>query len=102
MSLKENWQGLSKQKQTAYYWAGIILLIDIALIAQNTMSFAQSGQCRSYMTIGSSLHACSAIEFVKNGWAWLSFTNVLIFLPAILMMVFATQIVDIIFAKNKE
>ena len=102
MNIKENLSQLSNQKKNLYYWAGIVLLADLYLIIVNAVSFAQTGQCRNYMMLGSSLHACTLSEFVKFGWAWLSFNNVLIFLPAVLTMVFATQIVDIIFAKDKQ
>jgi hypothetical protein len=101
MSLKEKFQSLSPQKKNTYYWVGVILMIDLALIVQNSISFTQTGECRNYMMLGSAAHACSALEFVKSGWAWLSFMNVLVFLPAVATMVFATQIVDIIFAKKQ-
>ncbi len=77
------------------------MLIDATVIAQHSIGFAQTGQCRDYMILGSAAHACTIGEFVRNGWAWLSFTNVLIFLPAVLTMMFATQIVDVVFAKKK-
>src|SRR6185369_7451072 len=98
MNIKENWNKLSKQKKNIYYWAGIVILIDLMIVTQNSISYSKTGECRNYMIIGSALHNCSAFEFIKNGWAWLSFTNVLLFLPAIATMVFATRIVDVIFA----
>lgn len=102
MNIKENWNKLSKQRRTIYYWAGLVLLIDLVVTAQNFVQYSQTGQCRNYMIIGSALHSCSAFEFIKSGWAWLSFTNVLIFLPAIATMIFATRIVDVIFTKDKN
>ena len=102
MNIKETWENLPRnQKKNIYYWLSLILAIDVVVAAQNIFKFAQSGLCRNYMVFGSQLHACSLFEFIKNGWAWLSFTNVLIFLPAAALMIFATQIVDAVFAKKK-
>ena len=102
MSLKEKFQNQTNTKKNIYYWATLFGIIDLYLIAQQSINYFYTGQCRNYMVFGSQLHACSLFEFIKNGWAWLSFTNVLIFLPAAALMIFATQVVDSIFAKKKE
>src|SRR5690348_3774594 len=102
MSLKEKFQNQTNTKKNIYYWAAVFGLIDLYLIAQQSFNYFSTGQCRNYMVFGSAAHACSLFEFIKNGWAWLSFTNVLIFLPAAATMIFASQIVDIVFAKKKD
>lgn len=102
MSLKEKFQNLPSKQKEIYYWAAVIGIIDFSLIAYQSFQFFTTNQCRNYMTLGSQLHNCSAFEFIKNGWAWLSFSNVMLFLPAALIMIFASQILTIVFAKNKQ
>lgn len=102
MHLKEKLNQLSKNKKNTIYWIGIILLINLFLVVQHATLFAKTGQCRNYMAFGSEMHLCTWAEFIKYGHGWLAFTNLFLLLPAASIMVFASNIVDVIFAKPKE
>src|SRR5258708_36149065 len=92
---------LQNQKKNIIYWAGLIAVIDIFLITKNILEFSQIHQCRNYMFFGSLLHNCSAFEFVKYGWGWISFTNILLFLPAAAFMVLVTATLDQVLPKQE-
>jgi hypothetical protein len=98
---KEKWvEFYGKQKKNIMYWGIIILLVDLFLIAQQAMQFAQTGQCRTYMDMGSKLASCSTGEFVKYGWQWISFTDTFLLIPAAVLMIVATYAVDMVFVKK--
>ena len=101
MNIKETWSKLSNQKKNIMYWVGVILFINLMLALPQIWQFLQTGHCRDFMTIGSQTQSCTTAQFVKNGHAWLSFTNLFLLIPAAAIMMSASKIIDVVFAKKK-
>lgn len=102
MNLKEKLSNLPQnQKKNIIYWLAIILVVDLIIVGQHIYQYWQTGMCRNYMVISSPLHSCTALEFAKNGWAWLSFADVFVFLPAAVIMIMASVVVEEVFGKKE-
>jgi len=103
MNIKESLSNFSQnQKKNILYWLSVVAFVNIIIAVQAVYKFASTGLCRNYIILGSNLHSCSAFEFTKNGWAWITYTDVFIFIPAAIMMIMASKIVDTLFAKNEN
>ena len=100
MDIKEHWHQLSPTKRNAYYWAGIILLVDLVFTLSNTWTFLRTGQCRDVLHSASTA-ACTAPQFLKANLAWISVTNLFMFLPYAAIMTFAAKVLDNVFAKKE-
>ncbi len=100
MDIKEHWHQLSPTKKNAYYWAGIILLVDFIFTLSNAFTYLHTGQCRDVLH-GASIAACTAPQFLKTNLAWISVTNLFMFLPYAAIMTLAANLLDKVFAKKQ-
>jgi hypothetical protein len=102
MNIKETFQSiLQNQKKNIYYWLSVIAIIDVGVATNSAIRFLQSGQCRNYLVLNSALHSCSALEFAKNGWSWISFVDIFMFVPAALLMIITSMVLSEVFAKKE-
>lgn len=100
MNFKDKWRQLSINKKTVLYWLTVILLIDVSVAIPKIFQFLQTGHCRNYMVLNSPAHICTFSEFAQYGHGWMTFANLFALLPAAAIMIFLTNIVDIIFVKK--